>query len=407
MNDEQQGAPLRPMIATPADLAAAREARGMSQLDISQRIKLQTRQVAALEEGQWDVLPGRAFVRGALRSYAKLIDVDVAPLLESIGGVQPEPALAAEAASVRGSVGTGMAIDRASRSSPMLWVIGGLIGVVALVLYFGADQDASKLRSWLPNSGQEAQTAGNTAGSTVDNARAAAGSGVAGADPARGDALATGASTSAGAGAAGGAGGAIADAGREAANRIAAAKDAAIGAAKGAATEVERTARDASGRAEQRLKEAAEKAKADTAKAEAAKAEAANAEVAKADAAKADAAKADLAKADTARTDAKVDTAKSDVAASGAGASAASDPAATKGMLRFTTVDDSWIEVRGKDGKALHASVVKAGETITVQGQPPYRLTLGNAQHLSVEYEGNPRKLPPASPKNITRLVLP
>ena len=73
-------------VATPEELAAAREARGMSQVDISQRIKLQVKQVKALEQGEWDALPGRSFVRGALRSYGKLIDVDVSPLLESIGG---------------------------------------------------------------------------------------------------------------------------------------------------------------------------------------------------------------------------------------------------------------------------------------------------------------------------------
>ena len=81
----------RVQVATPAELAAAREARGMSQMDISQRIKLQVRQVNALEEGQWDALPGRSFVRGALRSYGKLLDVDVTALLDSIGGFA-EPA---------------------------------------------------------------------------------------------------------------------------------------------------------------------------------------------------------------------------------------------------------------------------------------------------------------------------
>ena len=55
MNDE--GVRHKTQVASPAELAAAREARGMSQLDISQRIKLQVKQVNALEEGQWEALP--------------------------------------------------------------------------------------------------------------------------------------------------------------------------------------------------------------------------------------------------------------------------------------------------------------------------------------------------------------
>ena len=151
MTDEG-GARQRALVATPEELAAAREARGMSQLDISQRIKLQVKQVNALEEGQWDALPGKSFVRGALRSYGKLLDVDVGPLLESIGGF-------AEPAQVQGmqpldtpiSRSSGLGFNGGGRGSPILWVIAGLIGVVALVLYFGSDQDSSRIRSWLPS----------------------------------------------------------------------------------------------------------------------------------------------------------------------------------------------------------------------------------------------------------------
>ncbi len=402
MTEDLQTPAQRTTIATPAELAAAREARGMSQLDISQRIKLQTRQVAALEEGQWDALPGRAFVRGALRSYGKLIDVDVAPLLESVGAVQPEQALANDLPAHQGVPANSKSMDRGSRSSPMLWVIGGLIGVVALVLYFGADPEASKLQSWLPGGDAAPQLAGAPAGAAAGETAVA---------PASGSAPVAGAPVQGGAG-----------------------KDSA---AKGAADaapamgDTDRTARDAASKAEQRLKEAAAKAKADSARA-AAEAEAKAAAEARAAAdtkaaaeAKAAAdAKAALEGRTAAEakptTDAQAGRESGQAGGGTAGAAAASvaaaaqaagdtsaNPASQKGMIRFTTVDDSWIEVRGKDGKALHAAVVKAGETITVQGQPPYRLTLGNAKNLVLEYEGKSRKLPAASPKNITRLALP
>ncbi len=139
-------------VATPSELAAARESRRMSQVDISQRIKLQVKQVNALEEGQWDTLPGKSFVRGALRSYGKLLDVDVDPLLESIGGyAEPAPVqdMRPIDASLSRTSGNGYQGDR--RGSPILWVISGLIGVVALVVYFGADQETSPVKSWLPS----------------------------------------------------------------------------------------------------------------------------------------------------------------------------------------------------------------------------------------------------------------
>lgn len=387
------------VVATAAELAAAREARNMSQVDISQRIKLQVRQVAALEEGRWEALPGRSFVRGALRSYGKLIDVDVAPLLESIGGVQPEQALATPLPASPSMPAGGMSMERGSRASPMLWVIGGLIGVVALVLYFGADPDASKLQSWLPGSESAAP-----ASAPADASGAAATPAVADASSAT---TAPGTGTALGTATASGAGAGESDTGRS---------DNGTPGATGAGGG--RAARDGASTPEQRLREAAEKAKADAERAEAARAKeaaerAANEAKVAADekrveeaAAAARARTDDAAAAGGAPTPAA--TAASAVATAPVSAPAqATDPVAQKGMIRFTTADDSWIEVRGKDGKALHAAVVKAGETITVQGQPPYRLTLGNAKRLEVEYEGKPRKLPPASPKNITRLVLP
>ncbi|MBA3478925.1 MAG: helix-turn-helix domain-containing protein, partial [Lautropia sp.] len=151
-------------VGTPAELAASREARGMSQIDISRRIKLQVRQVVALEEGQWDALPGRAFVRGALRSYGRLLDVDVGPLLESIGGfAEPSQVSVMQPLDASSSRSHGRGFNGGGRASPMLWVVAGLIGVVAVVVYFGSGEDAARIRSWLPDVGRPADGAANTA----------------------------------------------------------------------------------------------------------------------------------------------------------------------------------------------------------------------------------------------------
>jgi cytoskeleton protein RodZ len=56
-------------------------------------LKLSPAQVEALEAGRYERLPGRVFVRGFLRNYAKLVHVDPQPLLRSIDGDVPKPEL--------------------------------------------------------------------------------------------------------------------------------------------------------------------------------------------------------------------------------------------------------------------------------------------------------------------------
>jgi cytoskeleton protein RodZ len=57
-------------------LAAAREAAGLSIDAVAQQLKLAPRQVRALEEGDYMHLPGRTFVRGFARNYARLVRLD-------------------------------------------------------------------------------------------------------------------------------------------------------------------------------------------------------------------------------------------------------------------------------------------------------------------------------------------
>jgi cytoskeleton protein RodZ len=62
-------------------LAAARESRGLSVADIARQLKLSPWQVDALESGDYGRLPGMVFVRGFIRNYARLVNVDAALLL--------------------------------------------------------------------------------------------------------------------------------------------------------------------------------------------------------------------------------------------------------------------------------------------------------------------------------------
>jgi cytoskeleton protein RodZ len=66
-----------------AVLAAAREAKGLSIEDISRQLKLSAAQVRALETDDHASLPSPVFVRGFLRSYARVVGADITALLPS------------------------------------------------------------------------------------------------------------------------------------------------------------------------------------------------------------------------------------------------------------------------------------------------------------------------------------
>ncbi len=71
-------------------LRNARNAAGLSIDAVAQQLKLAPRQVRALEEDDFPQLPGRTFIRGFVRNYARLLRLDADALLASL----PEPALA-------------------------------------------------------------------------------------------------------------------------------------------------------------------------------------------------------------------------------------------------------------------------------------------------------------------------
>ena len=61
-------------------LREARTARGVGLPEIEQRTKIRARYLRALEEEQWDLLPGEAYVRGFLRTYANFLGLDGAAM---------------------------------------------------------------------------------------------------------------------------------------------------------------------------------------------------------------------------------------------------------------------------------------------------------------------------------------
>lgn len=67
-------------------LREAREAAGFSLEVVSQQLKLAPRQVKALEDCEFGLLPGRTFVRGFARNYARLLHLDPQVVLDALPG---------------------------------------------------------------------------------------------------------------------------------------------------------------------------------------------------------------------------------------------------------------------------------------------------------------------------------
>lgn len=407
------------LVAAPAELAAAREARGMSQFDVSQRIKLQVRQVAALEEGNWDLLPGRAFARGALRSYGKLIQVDVTPLLEVIGTTDSTAQMPRHALSSGVGPATDSVYERQGRSGTLLWVIGGLVAAGALIYHFGSGPGG------MFNRGGDAASIGSSAGPVTTSVATGdvapppgtvvqSGAGPAGAGSAAGGAASAGAASTStsiagsGSGSGGGIGGSSiaqpsgqASTGSLPGGSAAASTGAPAPAPAGGPGTVSGTAAaaNAGGSSGPGIGAAATAGPvlgpdlttpAPTATGS-----------------------QSAASASTAKVAAGTPASSSGVAASPSGTSPASaaatsaTAAAKPGTIALQSVEDSWVRVIDSTGKKVHEALIPAGTTVTVEGKPPYKLRMGNARHLKIHYAGKDVKLPPPNEKNITVLELP
>ena len=70
-----------PVASLGAMLREARERAGLSVADVANQIKFAPRQIEALEADDFQHLPEMTFLRGFVRSYAKILEVDAQPLL--------------------------------------------------------------------------------------------------------------------------------------------------------------------------------------------------------------------------------------------------------------------------------------------------------------------------------------
>lgn len=127
-------------------LRAARQARGLDLSDAAQMLKLGARQVEALEQGDWQGLPGQTFIRGFVRNYARILQIDPTPLMAELDKVLEKPvsglvARESSHAEMPRTSGGGSRRDRT------VVLFGAALVVLALLAYFLLANDLSALRS--------------------------------------------------------------------------------------------------------------------------------------------------------------------------------------------------------------------------------------------------------------------
>jgi cytoskeletal protein RodZ len=63
----------------PSELKAGRIAAGLSIEEISHALKIKKQYLIALEEEEFEVIPGKVYVDGYRRAYAKFLGIDLPP----------------------------------------------------------------------------------------------------------------------------------------------------------------------------------------------------------------------------------------------------------------------------------------------------------------------------------------
>jgi cytoskeleton protein RodZ len=132
-----------------ATLRSAREAAGLSLDDVAQQLKLAPRQVQALEEDDFQRLPGRTFARGFARNYARFIQLDPDAVLALMPAAESAPALERPSfAAARRPMGE-IPVERAAKRSGapralMLLLVLVIVGAAAYYQYSHQASDAQR-----------------------------------------------------------------------------------------------------------------------------------------------------------------------------------------------------------------------------------------------------------------------
>ncbi len=330
-----------------ARLAQLRTQRGMSLEDVSSRLKVAVTKLKALEAGDLSRLQDATFTLGVVRSYAKILGADPEPIVRVLrrayGTSEQDLSMPASsgASLPRGKMSVNWRGAQPRRSGRgWLWGIGLVVVVIVLVVAFRDGRQSNWLSRFKSKGSETATVADNTAAAT----------------PASGasDALwpASGAET-----------GASVDNGTP--------SDAASAPAAQTQTDTQAAAPAASDA----------QAVAPTVAPAAVAPAVAPVAVAPAVEPVASAGTASSLAAAGAGAGHNAVAAGATAAASAAAAPEAAQPGAPV-TLTFKVTEDSWISVRGLDGREIFSGLVHPGDGQQIEGKRPVNVTVGNVHGI-------------------------
>ena len=359
-----------------AALRDARARHGLSVDEVSNRLKFATRQIEALEADDFAHLPETAFLRGFVRSYARLLQLDDAPLLAALPHA-PEQSVSLEAKALTEVPYPDIYTERKQN---IIWLAAAL--AVAVVLGLSAWMLGGKPKE---SNAPEAAVSG-AQNATVETLALPAALPVSAVSDTEPVAAVPGAEKP--------------DAGKPGADKVAVEKASADRAAAEKISAEKAVAKMAAERA------AADKAAADKASAE---------KIAAKIAAEKVSAKIAAEKAVTEKKKAAEIKAVPQVAPQHAQAAplakqtvkpATVNNASGKAAIRMTFDADSWVEITDKDGKILHSQLNHAGTEQSINGNPPFTLTVGYAKAAHLYYKGKVVDLEAIANDQVAHLTL-
>lgn len=124
-------------VAAGTLLRAGREAAGLSVAAVAQQLKLAPRQIEAIEDGDFTRLPGRTFVRGFVRNYARLLRLDADLVLAALPESASVPSLETPSLAPSPRPIGELPADTPARPNPASWAIPiALIAIVAVAVVY-------------------------------------------------------------------------------------------------------------------------------------------------------------------------------------------------------------------------------------------------------------------------------
>lgn len=145
-------------------LRLAREAQGLSIQDVASKLRLGPKQIEALEADQFAKLPEPTIVRGFIRNYAKLLKINVEPLLDAY--IVIVPSNTQHELTVKPTTNMQVTSGEKAKPSSYIWII--LAALLALGVWLFYQNYIQKPSPTLPSASVESSSVETLGGENLE-----------------------------------------------------------------------------------------------------------------------------------------------------------------------------------------------------------------------------------------------